>query len=519
MESPSLNADTERLANLSEQDLVDYLCTAVEEEDVLFVWLWLKRLEGRGQKSGARRKYSWQDRSPLSTVCAAPQTPLRLFILQLLLLTVDDEFFSSVLRGLDAQPWAVQVVRVFQERGASASPTAAELLSLTDEAAAADWVDTHLPPPPKSPDELTGFKPLPPPVTRPAPPSPPAADAKPPPNGLVVPYLPSPLSPPVSRSHPPLPQGWSPPPPLFSPPSPTISLVDPSSPAPQRAIKPHPSLPPKPASEPPCYSSVQVPLTRRRKVLFPSDHPINLHLFPLPHTETPTSLTARLASLTPPLTGATNVRLHPVATAGSAQPTQLRPLSLGAFLTLPSRGAADALTIAVLNGELAPSPSSSSSPSPSCLVVERQTVHIPPAERWRFPLVTVEHLESAPQGERLPDLVRSTGVGAADLRVVAVLPPPPLEHPSAAASSPTSSSSSSRAVAARLCSSAAASTAAFRAGAGGGTFRVSSPDAAQRAVELLDGLEQAGGRRVRARWAMDEGVEWEVVEGLGEGRG
>lgn len=51
MAEATFNEAHDGLVDLSEQGLVDYLCTAVEEEDALYVWIWLRRLRERGAEN------------------------------------------------------------------------------------------------------------------------------------------------------------------------------------------------------------------------------------------------------------------------------------------------------------------------------------------------------------------------------------------------------------------------------------------------------------------------------------
>lgn len=132
---------------------------------------------------------TWKGISALQLVSTSPYTPLRHFILELLLLNLEQPQFSSIQPALkhscsSMALWAKDVARrVVDSRGQSGKPglflrpgrlqliaipspaavKAQELLALTDDGSAASWIDANLPPCPTPDEQLTGFKALPPP--------------------------------------------------------------------------------------------------------------------------------------------------------------------------------------------------------------------------------------------------------------------------------------------------------------------------------------------------------------------
>ncbi|GAA5901970.1 hypothetical protein JCM6882_000154 [Rhodosporidiobolus microsporus] len=147
-------------ATLNEQQLVDYLVVASSEQDILFVAFWLKRLKERGVEDAGKLKDLRSNRSALTVAASAEKSPLRLFILQLLLLSATTAV-SEVVQSLELEQWARDVVASWETEGRAGAADAAHLLSLEDDGAVADWIDANLPPPP-SPNDLTGCRPLPP---------------------------------------------------------------------------------------------------------------------------------------------------------------------------------------------------------------------------------------------------------------------------------------------------------------------------------------------------------------------
>ncbi|PRQ76519.1 hypothetical protein AAT19DRAFT_11937 [Rhodotorula toruloides] len=205
----SLNSTPPRLS----QDLVDHLVQACDEQDVLYVVFWLRKMNDKGLlwsvggKDGVDAPHTWKGVSALQLVSTSHYTPLRHFILEVLLLNLEQPHFSSIQPALKTNcgptaQWAKDVARrVVDSRGQSAVK-ARELLALTDDGSAASWIDANLPPCPTPDEQLTGFKALPPP---------PAASV---PNGLPQPLTddtrtPSPpmkLNLPVVKIVPPTPQ-------------------------------------------------------------------------------------------------------------------------------------------------------------------------------------------------------------------------------------------------------------------------------------------------------------------------
>ncbi|GAA6040039.1 hypothetical protein JCM8097_004750 [Rhodosporidiobolus ruineniae] len=143
MTSPLTN---EQLDALSDQELVDYLCTAVKELDVLYVEIWLRRLRDRGVKALVTRQHSHKHVCALSLTGRASQAILPELILHLLLFhlpTSEGRWPSHTFSGLAFEPWAWAVVN-WKHAPASKDPVylaAAELHQSSDIDAVADLLD------------------------------------------------------------------------------------------------------------------------------------------------------------------------------------------------------------------------------------------------------------------------------------------------------------------------------------------------------------------------------------------
>ncbi|BGO92399.1 hypothetical protein NBRC10512_007481 [Rhodotorula toruloides] len=160
-------------SKLSQQELVDYLVQAVEEEDVLFCVLWLQEMARRGmvcsregelKADGINLEHSWKKRSVLVTAVSGPATPFRHFILTLLLVHVRDVMSCAAMTAAIAlrAMWAISVLTSWQSpavQGTSIVRTPRELLAMSA-TEAADWIDANLPAHP-SPESFTGCGPLP----------------------------------------------------------------------------------------------------------------------------------------------------------------------------------------------------------------------------------------------------------------------------------------------------------------------------------------------------------------------
>ncbi|GAA6040076.1 hypothetical protein JCM8097_004771 [Rhodosporidiobolus ruineniae] len=165
----------EQLDALTDQALVDYLCTAVEELDVLYVEIWLRRLKGRGVKDAVTRKHSSSNMSALARAGRAQQGVLAELVLHLLLFRLPsspkDAWNETAYLALGFREWAVAAA-LYRHVFDSASPAyldACEVFTCANQAAVATVLDSwlargKLPQPPAS-DALTGCKPLPAPPT------------------------------------------------------------------------------------------------------------------------------------------------------------------------------------------------------------------------------------------------------------------------------------------------------------------------------------------------------------------
>ncbi|GAA6040019.1 hypothetical protein JCM8097_004741 [Rhodosporidiobolus ruineniae] len=159
----------EQLDALSHQELVDYLCTAVEELDVLYVEIWLRRLKQRGVQDAVTRKHSWKDSSAFALVGSAQHTPLRELVFLLLVFRLPPiSAVRQVFSRFDLQSWAHSTVdcRFNREIRPAAYQTAVRISSCGDEQALEKLLDElakegKLPDQP-DPSTFTGCNPLPP---------------------------------------------------------------------------------------------------------------------------------------------------------------------------------------------------------------------------------------------------------------------------------------------------------------------------------------------------------------------
>ncbi|GAA5829167.1 hypothetical protein JCM3766R1_001004 [Sporobolomyces carnicolor] len=147
------------------QDLVDRLVVATIEQDVLWVLVVLDRLTAVGSlEDGVNACHSWMGHTALESISQCPDlSTLRQLIAELLLLrgarkTLENESNKQLL----------ELVVDWDHGGSERARKARDLVSMTM-AAAADWIDEHLPIPPNV-DNLTGGGPLP---SRPGSPPPP----------------------------------------------------------------------------------------------------------------------------------------------------------------------------------------------------------------------------------------------------------------------------------------------------------------------------------------------------------
>ncbi|GAA5890766.1 hypothetical protein JCM6882_000650 [Rhodosporidiobolus microsporus] len=155
-------------AALTEQQLVDYLVHATEEQDTVFVLYWLHEMKKRGMleikdgtaAEGVTRKHSWKRYSALVTIVREEETPLRRFILQLLLHFVAAPGDAKALQR-SACGWASKMLSGWRHGGREEAVDAARCLTLGPHEST-EWIDVNLPPPPNL-AALTGYDPLPPP--------------------------------------------------------------------------------------------------------------------------------------------------------------------------------------------------------------------------------------------------------------------------------------------------------------------------------------------------------------------
>ncbi|BGP17166.1 hypothetical protein JCM10213_006039 [Rhodosporidiobolus nylandii] len=404
------------LAALTDQDLVDHLVVAVEEEDVLFCCYWLRLLKERDVRDAVRLKHSWKGHSALNAAATFAYTTLRLCCLQLLLSCALVPL--KTLPTPEWQPWATNQLAHW---GLHNPTLAISLLEARDMDQVALLVDGALPPPPNV-ENLTGYQPLPP---RPSPLFPQQNRAQ------------TSAAPRKSRS----PSSTAP---VAGAPSPLLPDLPPKNSLPPDVSSTSP--PPPPSNPPPPPPPID------GRLVFPRDHPHYLHIEGLPLVCTLDSAESFLASH-----GVEALRMSLARHKSSSD----------AYFAVTNRSAAD-LAISRLHGQ--PSPDGSHQ-----LFVERQRPRISPETLHRLPVITVRGLDARTTTGDFVDLVRSTLVGSAKIEVR-----PQVQRGEVVARE--------------------------------GSFRVSSPISAERAVRLLDGLEREGGARVTASWEFEGGGQaW--VEG------
>ncbi|GAA6062157.1 hypothetical protein JCM10212_002369 [Sporobolomyces blumeae] len=149
------------LHELTDQALVDRLCTPVEEDDVEFVVFWCRALAKRSVRKRVLLPHSWKYGSALAVAIARPPSACRVLILQILLHCAQyDMGTPDWSRAMGAQtPWAVKVLEAWRNNGGFDRTDATRLVDMRTKDAAR-WIEQHVPPPPAL-DSLTRFGPLP----------------------------------------------------------------------------------------------------------------------------------------------------------------------------------------------------------------------------------------------------------------------------------------------------------------------------------------------------------------------
>ncbi|GAA5949366.1 hypothetical protein JCM3765_003386 [Sporobolomyces pararoseus] len=185
-----------RAQDLSEQDLVDHLCVAVEEKDVKFIVLWERLMKKRGGIVGqAYRRHSWKETSAIELACSRGYSQTNKLILEILLHGCDNHLaaldFQRETRN--ARAWAAATMKEWFISGKAQAEAARKLVEMRSEQAE-KWIKAKVPPP-AFPEKLTGLNPLPP---RPTPAikfdSPPVSSSpdRPPPPALIPSAFPLP---------------------------------------------------------------------------------------------------------------------------------------------------------------------------------------------------------------------------------------------------------------------------------------------------------------------------------------
>ncbi|GAA5859806.1 hypothetical protein JCM8547_007036 [Rhodosporidiobolus lusitaniae] len=154
-------------ASLSDQDLVDYLVVATEEQDAVFVLLWLvdmrrretlQKREINESAPGVVREHSWKKYSAIVTAVHGEESPHRRMILELLMHSIaakGDAMAKSAAAFLERE-WATDLLRDWA-RGRGKERSTHVLSFPLDKAG--DWLDAILPPHPTN-FNFTGYRPL-----------------------------------------------------------------------------------------------------------------------------------------------------------------------------------------------------------------------------------------------------------------------------------------------------------------------------------------------------------------------
>ncbi|GAA6044803.1 hypothetical protein JCM8097_004156 [Rhodosporidiobolus ruineniae] len=159
-------------AHKTKQELVNYLVTAVEEQDVVFVLWWLSEMRqqatattsGNEVGEGVVQPHSWKAHSALAAAVRLSSTPPhRLLILQILLCYIEEPTDADAcdVAVLEEKEWAEEEMRCWTVGGREKADAARMLVDLLV-SEAAEWLDDNLEPHPFQ-DSLTGDGPLPPP--------------------------------------------------------------------------------------------------------------------------------------------------------------------------------------------------------------------------------------------------------------------------------------------------------------------------------------------------------------------
>ncbi|GAA5968890.1 hypothetical protein JCM3765_005826 [Sporobolomyces pararoseus] len=144
------------------EDLTDRLQVATEEQDVVFVIVWLSQMrEHNCLEQAINATHSWKNSTALSTLVRSEWNSLRKITLELLLLSGADEQLKEAIELAmeEKNVEALSALLHWEKGGKEQATNARQLLelSLTE---AADWIDLNLPQAPNF-ESFTGLNPLP----------------------------------------------------------------------------------------------------------------------------------------------------------------------------------------------------------------------------------------------------------------------------------------------------------------------------------------------------------------------
>ncbi|BGP17189.1 hypothetical protein JCM10213_006013 [Rhodosporidiobolus nylandii] len=160
---------------MQDQELVDRLVHAVEEQDPAFVWYWLQEMRGRGMvgegvktENGVATKHTWKHISALVAAVSQSETRTSRLVLEMLLYNIPASGRGDALSAA-VQAEKQRAVRTMArwETGGKEEAKEAAHLAIEDSDEAGKWIDAngffH-----PHPERTTGAGPLPLPVSDPS---------------------------------------------------------------------------------------------------------------------------------------------------------------------------------------------------------------------------------------------------------------------------------------------------------------------------------------------------------------
>ncbi|BGP17210.1 hypothetical protein JCM10213_001373 [Rhodosporidiobolus nylandii] len=143
---------------MSREELVQRLCTAVAEEDLLYVLYWIGKLRARGELEEAiHEEDPCTHFTALDLAVSRPENVWNRLVLQVLLLLIDEplKLPAATRARQESQWWAYQMMAEWNISGKAEATDARDLLAGTTAEAAA-WMDSHLPDHPEQ-NSFTGL--------------------------------------------------------------------------------------------------------------------------------------------------------------------------------------------------------------------------------------------------------------------------------------------------------------------------------------------------------------------------